>query len=131
MAIHTFQKEERLKSSKAIDELYFKGSSFFLHPFKVIYQFHSIEKPFPAQLAISVPKKKFKMAHDRNRVKRLFREAYRLNKELHFYKFLSEKSTYCNIMYVYLGNDIITFSEMEKKLILTFKRLEVEIEKPD
>ena len=124
--MQTFKKEERLKSSQAIDELFSNGSSFFLHPFKVIYSFNHTSQAFPARLGISVPKKKFKFAHDRNRLKRLVREAYRLNKENLFYKFLKEKSIFCNIMYVYLGNEIIPFSEIEKKLILTFKRLEIE-----
>lgn len=135
--MQTFKKEERLKSSKEIDELFNNGSSFFLHPFKVLYTFKKIEpethnlSDFPAKIAISVPKRKFKFAHDRNRIKRLVREAYRLNKENTIYKFLRDKSAYCNIMYVYLGNEVFTFFEIEKKLLLTFKRLELEAEKPD
>src|SRR5262245_30486957 len=76
----TFRKEERLNKEKWIQELFTKGSSFHLYPFKVLFLPHP-EVQIPAsQVLISVSSRNFKRAVDRNTIKRRVREAYRLNK---------------------------------------------------
>ena len=76
-------KQARLKSRKVIDQL-FKGSkSFTVPPFRVIFQCTKLPvNPAAIQLqaGFSVSKRHFKKAVDRNRIKRLMREAYRLQK---------------------------------------------------
>ena len=76
-------KQARLKSRKVIDQL-FKGSkSFTVPPFRVIFQCTKLPvNPAVIQLqaGFSVSKRHFKKAVDRNRIKRLMREAYRLRK---------------------------------------------------
>ena len=80
-----FRKEERLSGKKLIDELFKDGSSFYLHPFKVYYLEKEIATASPVQVLMAVPSKNFPHAVDRNRIRRLMREAYRLNKhELYF-----------------------------------------------
>ncbi len=74
----TLKKAERIKSLKTIDELFKNSSSFFLSPYKVLYRFSETEK---TKVAFMVSKRNFKTAVDRNRVKRLMREAWRLNKQ--------------------------------------------------
>lgn len=82
MAAHTFSKAERLNSKKLIQELFTKGSSFYMHPFKVL-TLHNLEgKPNFSQVLISVSKRNFKKAVDRNLLKRRIKEAYRLEKEM-------------------------------------------------
>src|SRR4051812_43206035 len=76
-----FPKEERLSSKKLIEELFSKGSSYYLYPFRLLVKDEKLPEGqlFP-QVLISVPKKKFKKAVDRNRLRRQIKEAYRLNK---------------------------------------------------
>jgi ribonuclease P protein component len=82
LAPHSFCRHERLKSEKTIQELFKKGSSVFLYPFKV-YFLPIAPQPadfFWPKVLVSVSKRQFKRAVDRNRIKRLVREAYRLHK---------------------------------------------------
>ena len=77
---YTLKKDERLKSRKIIQQLFKKGKSFSVFPFRVIY----IEEANPEtylKAAFSVSSKNFKKAVDRNRIKRLMRECYRLQKK--------------------------------------------------
>jgi len=73
----TFKKGERLSSEKSIATLFAEGDSFFQYPFKVVYKKEQSTYPFSVQLLISVSKRNFKKAVDRNKIKRLIREAYR------------------------------------------------------
>jgi ribonuclease P protein component len=115
-----FPKEERLSSKKIIEELFSKGSSNYLYPFRIIMLGKNEEnKDFP-RILITVPKKNFKKAVDRNRIRRQIREAYRKNKSVIF----SEKN---GIMPLYLAiiysaKEKIDYKELEKKLILIFLR---------
>ncbi len=83
----TFSKQERLSSVKDIETLFKKGKSLFVFPLKVIFissktQQHTKEKEIISspRLLISVSKRNFKRAVDRNRIKRQIREGYRLQK---------------------------------------------------
>ena len=75
-----FPKAERLKSRKRIDELFAKGKAVSVPPVRAIYLFAPAENG-SLQAGVTASKKAFKKAVDRNRVKRLLREAYRLQKE--------------------------------------------------
>ena len=75
-----FTKDERLHSLKLIEKVSTEGKSFFLKPFKIIVLPVELEGKYLAQVMMSAPKKKFPRAVDRNRIKRLMREAYRKNK---------------------------------------------------
>lgn len=119
----SFKKEERLCSQKLIEQLFHTGSSFFSHSFRIIWLPTTLSGPYPAQVAISVPKKRFKKATDRNRVKRLIREAYRKNKTELLYSFLTAHGYSCALMIVYSSNDIFTAAEIESKLINALIRL--------
>ncbi|UXP33910.1 ribonuclease P protein component [Reichenbachiella agarivorans] len=121
--LHGFSKEERLHSKKEIDALFTKGASFYLYPFSVRFLPRE-SAPSCHQVLISVSKRNFKRAVDRNRIKRLIRESYRLNKQL-----LSDVDPYLSIAYIYTAKDILTFALIEKKLIASLKRLLSEKEK--
>lgn len=77
----TLSKAERIKSLKTIDELFKNGSSFFLHPIKIIYGRYPTTGS-ACQAAFMVSKRTFKRSVDRNRIKRQLREAWRRNKSL-------------------------------------------------
>jgi len=77
---------------------------------------------FPAQVLVSVPKKRFKKAIHRNRLKRLVKEAYRKNKE-GFYSLLNQKGLVCLVAFIYTGSQILTFHEVESKIVVILQKL--------
>ena len=116
----SFPKAERLCSKKLISELFAKGSAFNLYPLRFV--FLKAEMPLPEfpEVLISVSKKYFKRAHDRNRLKRQMREAYRLNK----HKLMSENGQPLSVLgIVYIGKEKNKYQLIEKKLNLGLERL--------
>ena len=108
----TFTKTERLCSKVLIEKLFKTGSAFHCSPFKIVWLRVS-ESAAPVQLVISVPKRLFKKAVDRNRIKRMTREAYRNNKTL-FYDSLQDKKIHLMIIYTNKGLD--EFKVIEEKI---------------
>lgn len=103
-----FPKEEKLKSEKQIQEVFSKGTSITVFPLKLIY-LKSENKEFRYRAGFTVPKKNFREAVKRNRIKRLLREAYRLNKHLIFNK---TEGNYA-LMFLYLGKEMSSFQVVE------------------
>ncbi|MEI6696034.1 MAG: ribonuclease P protein component [Bacteroidota bacterium] len=120
--MQTFKKEERLCSKKSIDFLFAKGKSFYLHPFKIKWTFEDIKMISPVQILIVVPKRYFKKAHDRNKIKRHIREAYRKNKSI-LYDSLEAKEKQIILGIIYNEKDIFSYNIIEEKIILTLQRL--------
>ena len=118
MGKHTFRKEERLSKDKSIQELFDKGSSFYLFPFKVFFMPNPDKDISFHQVVISVSKRNFKRAVDRNLIKRRIREAYRLNKEL------IPVQNKLLIAYIYSVKDILPSVQIQERLVKTFKKLD-------
>ena len=78
----SFGKEYKLCSKKIMDELFTSGKKNHCFPFLAIHLFQQLDTPVPFQVTISVPKRSFRKAHERNRIKRLVRECVRKNKLL-------------------------------------------------
>jgi ribonuclease P protein component len=114
-----FSKDERLHSQKLIKELFDKGSSFFLFPFKVLVLNVPSEISGTNQALFSVSKKKFKKAVDRNLVKRRMREAYRLHKHL----ITTTETDKKLIAFIYVSSDILTFQIIEAKMLKVLSTL--------
>lgn len=123
----TFRKEERLKSSKVIKQLFYAGESFLVHPVKVNWLLREDTGRFPARVMISISRKNFRKARDRNHLKRLCREAYRKNKHI-LYSFLEKKQLQCDLSLVYIGKETTEYSLLEEKIIKLLQRLTKEIE---
>ena len=126
--MQTFQKEERLSSKKLIDELFKKGSAFVVSPFRLIWSESPLLSSSPVEVVISVPKKHFPKAVDRNRIKRQMREAYRKNKEI-IYSHLRSKNKQLAMMLIYIDKVPCEYKEIESKIILTLQRCVKEHEK--
>lgn len=120
---YSFGKNERIKSRKSIKELFAKGSSFFLYPFKILYLPNSSHAN---QILIAVSRKSFKRAVHRNTIRRRIREAYRLNKQM-----LEGCKPGLLLGIVYVGKEILSFSEMERKLKMILQRLNEVYSKKD
>ena len=125
---YTLGKNERLKSRKAIEQLFADGKSFSLFPFKIIYNTASITlnlKPetFYLQSAFSVSKRYFKKATDRNRVKRLMREAYRLQKN-DLQNNLQQNNMQAVVFFLYVGNEIPDYELVKEKINTALKKLQ-------
>jgi ribonuclease P protein component len=76
---YRFTKEDRLKSRKAIESLFAQGKSFSIFPFRVVWKHAGTAQP-SLQAGFTAGSKHFKKAVERNRIRRLMREAYRLQK---------------------------------------------------
>jgi ribonuclease P protein component len=119
----TLGKKERLKSRKLIAQLFSEGENFPFSPFRIYYLFCPlINSDSPLQFAVSVPAKNFKRAVDRNRIKRLTREAYRLQRNSLQEK-LKEKKLQLNIFFVYTAKDFTEFNTVKEKLNLILNRM--------
>ncbi|WP_375416399.1 ribonuclease P protein component [uncultured Hymenobacter sp.] len=119
---HTFPKEEHLCRKKLIDELFSgRGSSFGVYPLRLIWLPAAAPGPGPPQVLISVSKRTFKRAVDRNYLKRLIREAYRLNK----YRLLEAPGGHpvAVLGILYTGKEQAPLALVQKKLISGFQRL--------
>lgn len=106
---HTFTKQERLCSFNEINSLVKDGTALFCYPFRTVYQ---TREGSENKILVSVPKKNFKRAVHRNLLKRRIRESYRLNKEL----LVTAENQCVNVMFVYVGKDILEFRYIETKL---------------
>ena len=91
-----------MRSKKRIDLLFEKGKSQVAAPIKAVYMPSEDDQPYPAQALFVVPKRSFKKAHDRNRIRRRMKESYRLQKHT-FYPDLSAKGAKLSIAFIYIS----------------------------
>jgi len=116
--LYSFPKKEKLTSKVIIDRLFKDGDSKFKYPFRILFlSDEKYSEPVP-QILISVSKRNFKRAVDRNRIKRLIREAYRLQKEQLLSLFPSNPS---HLAILYTAKEEIQLEELKKKLYLIVK----------
>lgn len=113
----SFKKAERLNRKIYIKELFEKGSSFYLYPFKVFLLAHPESSAQFNEVLISVSKRNFKKAVDRNKIKRRIREAYRLNRDKN-----STSNKYL-IAYLYTSKEIMTFDEIQDSMIKILSKI--------
>lgn len=116
----TYPTNEKLKSRKAIDALFSSGKSVAKYPLRLVYVEQEFDDDTKIKIGVSVSKKYFKKAHDRNYFKRLLRESYRLNKHL-----LDGEKSYA-MMLLYQSKDRLDFTEVQSKTIQLFEKFKAE-----
>ena len=92
------------------------------YPFRFVWIDSGTSSTAPVQLGISVPKRAFAKAVDRNTLKRRIREAYRKNKHL-IYEVLQKKNLSIALMMVYTAKEELAYQEIEKKMIVSLLKL--------
>ena len=103
---------EKLKSKKLLDALFTSGNKLNKYPIKLVYKKIDFKDECFFKVGVSVPKRNFKKAVDRNKIKRLMREAYRLNKHI----IQNEKNNKYVCMLLFIGKETPDFEELNTKV---------------
>ena len=127
----TLGKNERLKSRKQIEQLFAEGKSFVVNPFRVYYVVNSlpiatgtsmVNASNSLQFGVGVSTKNFKKAVDRNRIKRLTRETWRLQKN-ELKERLKGINKQLNVFFIYTGKELPDFETVKDKVAVALKKL--------
>lgn len=114
----TYPKNEKLKSKKTIELLFSEGQSVSKYPLRLVYVENSFENEELIKFGVSVSKKYFKNAVDRNYLKRILRECYRLNKNI-----LQESvDKPMAMMFFYQSKEVLSYQEINEKTIRLFEK---------
>jgi len=122
----TFEKSERLCSTKIISGLFDSGTVYYTPLFKIVWGFSPVPLKFPAQVAFSVSKRGFRLAVTRNLIKRRLREAYRKNKGILYNNLISENKQIVFIV-ILRGSTVPDYSRVEKSIIDMMSRLNIQV----
>jgi ribonuclease P protein component len=113
---HTYPKTEKLKSRSTIDLLFSQGKSVSKYPLRLVYV--PLESDEKIKMGVSVSKKYFKKAVDRNYFKRVLRETYRLNKNM----LLETIDKPYAFMFLYQTKERLSYQEIEEKTVQLFEK---------
>lgn len=112
--------EDRLKSRKSIDELFANGKSFSNFPFRILWK--SVDADIGLKAGFTVSSKKFKKGTDRNRIKRLMRESYRLQKN-ELQVFVEKTGKNLHLFFVFTGKEIPDYDFVYEKTGTVLNRI--------
>ena len=107
-----FGAKSRIKSKKQITQIFKSNTSGFVYPIKFLYTLNEDHELGTAQVLITVPKRGFKLAVNRNKIKRLIRESYRLHKP-EFEKTLLENRIAIDLAFIYTGKNSCDFNQID------------------
>ncbi len=120
---YNFSKVEKLKSRKQIEQLFANGSSFLVFPVKVIFAIaDKTNDEYPIKIGVSASSKKFKKAVDRNRIKRLLKENYRLNK-LPLHQSCKSTNTTVAVFFIFIDKALPSNAVLQNKMPLIIEKL--------
>jgi len=127
----TYPKTEKLKSKITIDLLFSKGKSVSKYPLRLVYVESDYGIPEASgqkiKMGVSVSKKNFKHAVDRNYFKRVLRETYRLNKHL----LVDHLDKPYAMMFFYQTKDRLSYEEINTKTIQLFEKFVLQMKKEE
>jgi len=123
MTSFRFYPEERLKGKRLIKRLFEEGSSKGMYPLRFVW-LHTAERrgAAPVRVAFGVSRRNFKLAVQRNKIKRRMREAWRLHKH-ELYEKLNAMDGQMALMIIYTGNEEKGFAEIEKSVKRAIRKL--------
>ena len=127
-ATYSFNKNEKLKSRKLLDQLFTKGRAVSVFPVKVFYALLTEDENENIQVGVGVSAKNFSKAVDRNRIKRLLRECYRLNKSS-LHNSVSTNQKKVAAFFLYVGKEIPDFASLNETMQAALIKLESAIVK--
>jgi ribonuclease P protein component len=119
---NSFPSDERLKHKKLFEALFAKGNRQFKHPILAIWSECSLPEPVSIQAGFVAPKKHFKHAVDRNKVKRWMKEAFRLNKA-YLESIVQDEGKQIAILFIAVGSDNISFEGIGHKMVLLLREI--------
>jgi ribonuclease P protein component len=114
----TYPKKEKLKSKTTIDLLFSEGNSISKFPLRLVYVENKEPNTEQIKMGVSVSKKYFKKAVDRNYLKRVLRETYRLNKHI----LIDNLEKPYAFMFFYQTKERLSYSEIEEKTVQLFHK---------
>lgn len=118
----TLKKDERLKRRKIIEQLFSEGKSVAVFPIRVQYRLYEKELATPLQAGFSASSRNFKKAVDRNRIKRLMREAYRLQK-IPLQEALHANNRQLGLFFIYTGKELPDYKTVSDRIAVILKKL--------
>jgi len=104
---NTFRKPEKICNQKQIDSLFKEGKSLKSGLFRLLFLENGNKSPSPIQLLIAVPKKNVRHAINRNRMKRLIREAYRVSKHK-ILEVYAKSGKHCDLAFIFNGKQCVS-----------------------
>ena len=121
-----FPKNQKLCNDKSIEILFENGKSLSEKPFRIIYNIDNNNEDVFLKALIVVPKKRVRLASDRNVIKRRVKEAYRLQKS-ELEKYLKSNNHQLNLAIIYQKHEILDYKLIEEKIKLLLSRLKEEL----
>lgn len=111
-----------LKSKTTIDELFNSGTKVSSYPFTVFYSKTESKEQVPFKLVFSAPKRTFRNAYQRNRIKRIMKEAVRINKHP-LETYLNNKQQQLSFFLIYSTKEELSFESLQKRTIKLFDKI--------
>ena len=114
----SYPKNEKLKSRKTIELLFTEGKTVTKYPLRLVYMETTFDDDVPLKIGVSVSKKHFKNAVDRNYFKRVLRECYRLNKHI----LIDNIDKKFALLFFYQSKDRLSYQEINEKTLQLFEK---------